>query len=118
MNLSKASSVYAFCDGTINSISIFYDEGLQPYVLINLMIRKKIKKKYVPCELLLRLSEIIEIGIYEDMKSGSDYSDIKLEEFYDGYYISLDPFDNESGINEKDNMVFQCKKLELDEVST
>ena len=118
MNLNQADEIYTFCDGSIISIKINYNKDDDSDVEITLQLRKKLKGKYIPCVVVLILSEIIDISLFEDMKTGIYYSDIKLFETNYGYYISLDPYGGGITEKEEDNMVFKSGKLKIIETTT
>lgn len=112
MNLEEAQARYIFCDGTIRSIRLSYDECQEAVIEIVLGVREKTaRNKPHPCDVRLILADLIGMVLYDDFMSSGNYSDITLLLHESGYYLSLDPYGNTGEINEKDNMIFSCKKL-------
>jgi hypothetical protein len=113
-------SKYILPDGEILSFKVVYSDesNTLSYIVIELKVRIwESKNKWKPCKIRLRFSELIEIRLVEDFGTGGSYSDITFTKSdTEGYYLSLDPYNNRNEPDEMDNFVIQSKKIEVEEL--
>lgn len=119
MTLEQLGNGYYLCDGEIISLNINLDYSFNSSSnsKITLRVRKRLTRKLdEPCILELTMTQVQEIRLFEDFKSGQEYSDIVLKELESGQvYLSLDPFGNSGEPHEKDNLVIIGKEILIEE---
>jgi hypothetical protein len=105
---------YIFADGKIVSVAFDYADKT---IEMKLQIRKRAKKKYLPCSILIRFRDVIEVDVLENFSTSGNYSDIVLVNQSDNQvYASFDPFGNSGQPDERDNFVIRAADCEFQEV--
>ena len=115
MTLEELGKGYYLCDGEILSINVHLDYSFDDSSKANVELRvrkRKTRKLSESCIIGLTFIQVQNISLYEDFKSGRDYSDIVLKELESGLiYLSLDPFGNSGEPHEEDNLVVIGKEI-------
>jgi len=104
---------YIFADGKIISVAFEYTDNT---VEMKLQIRKRAKKKFLPCTVLIRFQDVSEVDVLEDFSTSGNYSDIVLVQSDNQVYASFDPFGNSGQPDERDNFVIRAADCEFQEV--
>jgi len=119
MTLEELGKGYYICDGEILAIKVNLDYSSDDFsnVKVELRVRKrKTKKLSEPCTVELTFIQVRDIRLYEDFKSGRDYSDIVLNKLESGQiYLSLDPYGNSGEPHEDDNLVVIGNEILIEE---
>ncbi len=107
---------YSLHDDAILAIQIEKEEVVIAKIKISTNQTIK-KRKYRECKLLITLSNVVEMYMFDEKEILGYYSDltlVQLENKY--YYISFDPYGNANERNENDNYVFIAENLEFVEL--
>ena len=112
---------YTLSDGEILSYTIDYGKQsgapcIAPTsVRIELSITQTLKKrKYRKCRVVLTLTGIVEIRIFDQPDWNGLYSDITIVTLASGmYYLSFDPYDNSNIPKDEDNYVFITQAIDI-----
>jgi len=119
MTLEELGKGYYLSDGEILFINVHLDylSDNSSNAKVELRVRKrKTRKLSEPCIIELTFIQVQDIRLYEDFKSGRDYSNIVLKELESGQiYLSLDPFGNSEEPHEDDNSVIISKEILIEE---
>ncbi|PSR54091.1 hypothetical protein AHMF7605_11445 [Adhaeribacter arboris] len=119
MSIEELRKGYFLCDGEIISLNVNLDYSSydSSTTKVALRVRKRITRKLSePCIVELTFIKVQDLRLFEDFKSGRDYSDIVLKELESGQiYLSLDPFGNSGEPHEEDNLVIISKGILVEE---
>ena len=107
---------YVLSDGEI--LSIHFDN--QNGTIVNIIISTRqylTKGKYRVCKLLMTLTKLMEVNIYDNDNILGTYTDITIFKLENGnYYVSFDPYGNTNKKHENDNNIFIAENIEFEEV--
>ena len=103
---------YSFNDGeTLGLTTDFRNKTISILLNVRRFIRKK---KLEKCLISLEFIEATTFDIIEDFTTAGSYSDIKFLKNENGeFYISIDPYDNTSNSNQRDNFVIKSNLLTI-----
>ena len=107
---------YVLSDGEILSIHFKNQNGTIVEIIIS--TRQFLKKeKYRVSKLLMTLTRIVEINLFDNADILGSYSDITIERLENGnYYVSFDPYGNSNKRHERDNNIFISENIEFGEI--
>ncbi len=88
-------------------------------VEIELSARQFLKKeKYRVSKLLITLTGIVELSLFDNADILGNYSDITIQKLENGnYYVSFDPCGNTNKRHGSDNNIFISENIEFEEIS-
>ena len=107
---------YVLYDGEISSIHFDYQNGTIIKIIISTKQYLK-KEKYRTCKLLMTLTKIVELNLFDNSEILGNYSDITILKLENGnYYVAFDPYDNTNKPHENDNNIFISENIEFEEI--
>ncbi|PDS21726.1 hypothetical protein [Flavobacterium branchiophilum] len=102
----------------VELLSIHLENTNSTVAKIKISVKQQLKKgKFKKCNILINMTNIIEVIIYDNINILGYYSDLTLIQLENkNYYISFDPYGNTNQKHEEDNYVLISESIEFIEI--